>query len=54
MCVKMYPAYKAVAELQDEKKVVTSMHYALESEKIHATLYGDALVSAANKAHLPN
>jgi rubrerythrin len=42
----MYPAYKAVAELQDEKKAVTSMHYALEAEKIHAALYGEAKDSA--------
>jgi rubrerythrin len=39
---EMYPAYKAVAELQDEKKAVKSMHYALEAEKIHAALYGEA------------
>lgn len=39
---EMYPAYKAVAELQDEKKAVKSMHYALEAEKIHAALYSEA------------
>lgn len=39
---EMYPAYKAVAELQDEKKAVKSMHYAIEAEKIHAALYGEA------------
>ena len=39
---EMYPAYKAVAELQDEKKAVKSMHYALEAEKIHAALYLEA------------
>ena len=39
---EMYPAYKAVAELQDEKKAVKSMHYALEAEKIHSVLYGEA------------
>lgn len=38
----MYPAYKAVAELQDEKKAIKSMHYALEAEKIHSTLYSVA------------
>jgi rubrerythrin len=43
---EMYPAYKAVAELQDEKKATTSMHYALEAEKIHAALYGEAEDSA--------
>ena len=30
---EMYPAYKAVAELQDEKKAVRSMYYALEAER---------------------
>ena len=39
---EMYPAYKAVAELQDEKKAEKSMHYALEAEKIHAALYSEA------------
>lgn len=39
---EMYPAYKAVAELQDEKKAVKSMHYALEAEKIHSALYSEA------------
>ena len=38
----MYPAYKTVAELQDEKKAVGTMHYALEAEKIHAALYDKA------------
>jgi rubrerythrin len=36
------PAYQAVAGLQDEKKAVTSTHYALEAEKILAALYGEA------------
>jgi rubrerythrin len=39
---EMYPSYKAVAELQDEKKAVKPMHYALEAEKIHAALYSEA------------
>ncbi len=43
---EMYPAYKAVAELQDEKQAVRSMHYALEAEKIHSTLYEEALEAA--------
>ena len=38
---EMYPAYKAVAELQDEKKAVTPMHYAFGAEKIHAMLYSE-------------
>ncbi len=39
---EMYPAYKAVAELQEEKGAVRSTHYALEAEKIHAKMYDDA------------
>lgn len=48
---EMYPAYEAVAELQDEQKAVKSMHYAVEAEKIHATLYfkaKDAVKSGAD------
>ncbi len=39
---EMYPAYKSVAEMQDEQKAVNSMYYALEAEKIHASLYSEA------------
>lgn len=39
---EMYPAYKAVAELQGEKGAVRSTHYALEAEKIHAVMYDEA------------
>jgi rubrerythrin len=39
---EMYPAYKAVAELQNEKEAVQSTKYALEAEKIHALLYKQA------------
>ncbi|NLM38538.1 MAG: rubrerythrin family protein [Firmicutes bacterium] len=39
---EMYPAYHAVAELQEEKGAVRSTHYALEAEKIHAEMYTDA------------
>lgn len=38
----MYPAYRAVAELQNEKTAVRSTTYALEAEKIHAELYKKA------------
>lgn len=43
---EMYPAYKAVAEMQDEKKAAKYMHYALEAEKIHAALYEEAREAA--------
>jgi len=39
---EMYPAYKAVAELQEEKGAVRSTSWALEAEKVHAALYGQA------------
>ncbi|MBO8173706.1 MAG: rubrerythrin family protein [Thermococcus sp.] len=46
---EMYPAYKAVAELQGEKEAVRSTHYALEAEKIHAELYKKAKELAEQK-----
>jgi len=39
---EMYPAFLAVAELQEEKQAKLSMHYAEEAEKIHTTMYTDA------------
>ncbi len=39
---EMYPAFRAVAELQDEKGAVRSTTWALEAEKVHAELYGQA------------
>lgn len=36
---EMYPAFDAVAKLQEEKGAQRSIHYALEAEKIHAELY---------------
>jgi len=39
---EMYPAFTAVAERQEEKKALRSMTWALESEKVHAALYGAA------------
>jgi len=39
---EMYPAYNAIAELQDEKRAKLSIHYALEAEKIHAAMYRQA------------
>jgi len=43
---EMYPAYDAVAKLQNEKDAEKSIHYALEAEKIHAAMYADAKKSA--------
>ncbi|HSJ55168.1 MAG TPA: rubrerythrin family protein [Anaerolineae bacterium] len=39
---EMYAAFLSVAEAQDEKGARRSMHYAMEAEKIHAEMYGDA------------
>lgn len=39
---EMYPAYKTVAQFQTEKAAETSFAWALEAEKIHASLYRKA------------
>lgn len=39
---EMYPAYDAVAKLQEEKGAQRSIHYAVEAEKIHAAMYQEA------------
>jgi len=39
---EMYPAYRAVADLQEEKGAVRSTTWALEAEKVHAELYDQA------------
>ncbi|MDP2209624.1 MAG: rubrerythrin family protein [Bacteroidota bacterium] len=36
---EMYPAFDAVARLQDEKGALKSFHYAIEAEKIHEEMY---------------
>ncbi len=36
---QMYPAYDAVAKLQDEARASRSINYALEAEKQHQALY---------------
>ena len=36
---EMYPAYDAIAKLQNENNAQLSIKYALEAEKIHADLY---------------
>lgn len=38
----MYPAFIAVAKLQEEKGAVLSNGGAMEAEKIHAAMYGEA------------
>ncbi|MFP4355984.1 MAG: rubrerythrin family protein [Phycisphaerae bacterium] len=39
---EMYPAYLAVAELQEEKEAIRSMKYAIAAEQIHADMYKQA------------
>ncbi|QQK07393.1 rubrerythrin family protein [Miniphocaeibacter halophilus] len=39
---EMYPAYIAVAEMQEEKEAVRAMRFAIEAEKVHAVLFGKA------------
>ncbi len=39
---EMYPAFMAVAELQDERGAVRSTKWAREAEKIHAEMYTNA------------
>ncbi|UCE05150.1 MAG: rubrerythrin family protein [bacterium] len=39
---EMYPAYDAIAKLQDEKGAQKSIHFAVEAEKIHAAYYQEA------------
>ncbi len=39
---EMYPAYKKVAEFQEENAAATSFTWALSAEKIHAALYEKA------------
>ncbi len=39
---EMYPAFSAVAKLQEEKGALLSFHFALEAEKIHEQMYAAA------------
>ena len=43
---EMYAAYLKVAELQNEKGAKRTMRYAVEAEKIHVDMYGDAKTAA--------
>jgi rubrerythrin len=39
---EMYPAFIAVAEVQEEKSAIRSNKFAMEAEKVHAGLYEQA------------
>ena len=43
---EMYAAYLEISELQNEKGARRSMRYAVEAEKIHADMYGNAKATA--------
>ena len=44
---EMYPAFKAVAELQQEKAALRSNDWALQAEEVHAEMYAKAKASVA-------
>jgi len=46
---EMYPAYKAVAELQKENGALRSINFALSAEKLHRELYDNAKKELAEK-----
>ena len=50
---EMYPAFEAVAKLQEEKGALRSIFYALEAEKIHEVMYGGAVEIVKAGADLP-
>lgn len=50
---QMYPVYLNTAECQGEKDAVRSFHYALEAEKIHVKMFGDAREHALKGEDMP-
>jgi len=46
---EMYPAFNAVAQLQDEKGAMQTINYALQAEKIHANMYQKAKQAADSR-----
>jgi rubrerythrin len=50
---EMYPAFNAVATLQNESAAMRSIHYAEEAEKIHAGLYSRARQDVENGTDTP-
>lgn len=51
---EMYPAFDTVAKLQEEKGAIRTIRYALEAEKIHEVMYGDAKESVAAGKDIPS
>ncbi|MEM2341610.1 MAG: rubrerythrin family protein [Candidatus Bathyarchaeia archaeon] len=50
---EMYPAYNAVAKLQEEKGAQRSTEWALQAEKIHAAMYQRAKQSVESSKDMP-
>jgi rubrerythrin len=50
---EMYPAYKAIAELQGEKGAQRSTNWALQAEKVHAGMYQKAKQGVERKEDIP-
>ncbi|MBF0544407.1 MAG: rubrerythrin family protein [Candidatus Riflebacteria bacterium] len=50
---EMYPVYNETAKFQKETDAVRTTFYALEAEKIHATMYQKALELANSKKDYP-
>jgi rubrerythrin len=50
---EMYPAFDAVAKLQNEKAAEKSIFYAIEAEKIHAEMYLEAKKIVDEKKDIP-
>ncbi|MEM3383540.1 MAG: rubrerythrin family protein [Nitrososphaerales archaeon] len=51
---EMYPAYNAVAKLQDEKGAQRTTEWALQAEKIHAGMYQKAKQAVENGKDIPS
>jgi rubrerythrin len=45
----MYPAFHAVAQLQEEKGAMQTFNFALQAEKIHASMYQKAKKTAETR-----
>ena len=45
---EMYPAFNAVAQLQEEKGAMRTINFALQAEKIHASMYQKAKQAVEN------
>jgi rubrerythrin len=51
--VEMYPAFDVVAREEEAKSAIRTFRYALEAEKIHEVMYGDAKERVAAGEDIP-